>query len=81
MAAVSSPGDDAAVLLARFAAELTAERLPPSTKELIVAKFLDCATHAACALPPNGAEAVVQMVEHLEDVADIRALPRLLGAR
>jgi 2-methylcitrate dehydratase PrpD len=42
-------------------------------------KFLDCAQHAATPLSRESLEQVIDLVEHLEDVPDVRVFPELLA--
>ena len=44
-------------------------------------KFTDCAAHAAADLSDATLREVMDMIDHLEDVPDVRAFPRLLGGR
>ena len=51
----------------------------PLSMEGIVEKFRSCASYAAKPIPEGKLEQTVQMVEGLEDVADVGQLIRLLG--
>jgi 2-methylcitrate dehydratase PrpD len=53
----------------------------PMTREQLVAKFRDCAQYAATAVPPATLTEVEQLVDALEDVPDVSAIPALLGER
>jgi 2-methylcitrate dehydratase PrpD len=44
----------------------------------VTAKFLDCARHAG-GWASSRADAIRDLVEHLEDLSDVRELTRLLG--
>lgn len=51
----------------------------PLTGEQRRAKFRDCAAHAGAALSDRTIEEVIDMAEHLDDVADVREFARLMG--
>lgn len=51
----------------------------PLSMEGIVEKFRNCASYAVKPIPEGKLEQTVQMVEGLEDVADVGQLIRLLG--
>jgi len=53
----------------------------PLTEEENVAKFLRCWGHAEPALPPERAQHVIAMVQAVEGLPDIAALPPLLAGR
>ena len=53
----------------------------PLTTEQRRAKFTDCAAHAASDLSDATLREVMDMIDHLEDVPDVRAFPELLGGR
>ena len=44
-------------------------------------KFTDCAEHAAADLSDATLREVMDMIDHLEDVPDVRAFPELLSGR
>ena len=50
----------------------------PMTKEELTAKFYHCASHAAMALPKKNLDRVVEMVDNLEELKDIREITALL---
>lgn len=52
----------------------------PLTRKLLVEKFLDCARHASRPVPLERLKAVVEMIDRLEDVANMRALSALLAS-
>jgi 2-methylcitrate dehydratase PrpD len=51
---------------------------PMSAKQQL-AKFMDCASAAATPVPKNKALEIADVVAHLDDVADIRSLMKLLA--
>jgi len=51
----------------------------PISMEDIVAKFKDCASYSVKPLSSEAVEETVRMVTHLEEVADVAELARLLG--
>lgn len=50
----------------------------PVRGEQVAHKFVDCAQHAARPAPRKSLDAIVKLIDHLEDVADMRELPALL---
>ncbi|HEY7060089.1 MAG TPA: MmgE/PrpD family protein [Chloroflexota bacterium] len=50
----------------------------PLSDAQLVAKFRDCARHAVTPLAPPTLDAVIALVEHLEDAPDVAALTALL---
>lgn len=57
------------------------DKAPPMGYEALVEKFMDCAGLAAAPLPEGTLRRVVEMVERLEEVEDVAAIPALLGGR
>jgi hypothetical protein len=53
----------------------------PLTEEENVGKFLRCWGHAEPALPAERAQRVIAMVQGVESLPDIAALPALLAGR
>ncbi len=51
----------------------------PMSYEQIVAKFLDCARYAAQPIPAENLQRIVELIDHLEQVPDVAALPALLS--
>lgn len=53
----------------------------PMTREQLEQKFRDCATHAATPLSGQQLDEAIQVIDHLEDVADVSVLPALVSGR
>ncbi len=51
----------------------------PMPREMLEAKFFDCAQHASLSLPRENLERVAHIVDTIEQVDDIAIIPRLLA--
>ncbi|MFN0070785.1 MAG: MmgE/PrpD family protein [Chloroflexota bacterium] len=55
--------------------------LNPMPREVLVAKFFDCAQHASLNVPRSQLERVVELIDNLEQLEDVAVIPRLLSHR
>ena len=53
----------------------------PMPRDALIAKFLDCAGHAATEIPRENLERVIDLVDHLEQVGDVAIIADLLSGR
>lgn len=53
----------------------------PMSRAQLEGKFRDCATYATTSLSSPQLDEAIQLIDHLEDVADVSRLPALLGGQ
>lgn len=53
----------------------------PLSREQLIDKFMDCASHAPLTLPQAALESVVDLIDRLEELDDVAAIPEALSRR